>query len=106
MLHRLMGFAMLAVAVLTGSAAAESAGGIFRENCARCHGETGKADRPMSRTLKVAPLVHDARLATMTPEEIARLVREDPKHAGVAQIRDPDLEAAARFVRELARRTE
>jgi mono/diheme cytochrome c family protein len=98
--------AMLAGVAVAGSAAAESAAGIFLDNCARCHGEKGKADLPMSRTLKVAPLVHDARLAAMTPEEIARLVREDPKHAGVAQIRDVDLEAAARFVKELAGRTE
>ncbi len=101
-----------AVAVLAGlvlmlaggpaPARAESPADVFLESCARCHGETGKADMPMSRTLKVAPLVHDARLARMTPAQIAQLIRSDPKHAGVVELRGLDLESAAVFVKKLA----
>lgn len=97
--------AALAFVLVAGSsrpARAQSPAEVFLENCARCHGETGKADVPVSRTLKVAPLVNDARLARMTPEEIARVIREDPKHAAVVELRHLDLESAAVYVKKLA----
>ena len=78
----------------------------FKRACARCHGEGGKSDTPHGRPLKVAPLVNDARLANMTPAEIVHLVKTDPKHHGVVHLESADLEAAAVFVKTLARRTD
>lgn len=76
----------------------------FNRACARCHGEGGKTDTPHGRPLKVAPLVNDARLAHMTPEEIVHLVKTDPKHRGVVHLENADLQAAAVFVKTLAKR--
>jgi mono/diheme cytochrome c family protein len=78
------------------------AAAVYRARCAPCHGTTGRSDTPQSRSLKVAPLVHDASLARATPAEIAARVRADPKHRAVADVRDADLEIAARWVRHLA----
>lgn len=75
---------------------------VYEARCARCHGERGKTDTSVGRVLKVRPLVDDARLARMTPEEIARLVLSDPKHQGVVDLDPVDVEAAARFVKRLA----
>jgi len=75
---------------------------VFRSQCARCHGERGRTDTSTARALKVAPLVNDARLAAMTPQEIVALVRADPKHRGVVTLRDADLIRAAYFVKQLA----
>jgi len=58
---------VLAFFIVAGSSRpcrAQSPAEVFLENCARCHGETGKADVPVSRTLKVAPLVNDASART------------------------------------------
>jgi mono/diheme cytochrome c family protein len=35
--------------------AAESGAGIYRTNCATCHGTTGKGDGPMSPRLRIVP---------------------------------------------------
>jgi mono/diheme cytochrome c family protein len=75
---------------------------VFQARCAKCHGAAGATDTPMARALKVAPLVNDAKLARMTPAEIAALVRSDTKHRGVVDLEDADLEAAALFVKKLA----
>ena len=82
--------------------AAVSPAAVFRSQCARCHGERGRTDTSTARALKVAPLVNDARLAAMTPQEIVALVRADPKHRGVVTLRDADLIRAAYFVKQLA----
>jgi len=52
---------------------------VFHAQCALCHGEGGRADTRIGRALKVAALVNDARLAAMTAEQIATLVKGDPK---------------------------
>lgn len=83
---------------------ARSPGAVYQSDCARCHGAAGRADTPISRALKVPPLVHDGRLAHMTPEEIAKVVKGDPKHRSIVRLRSADLEAAAVFVKELAAR--
>jgi hypothetical protein len=41
----------------------------------------------------------------MTPTEIVGLVKSDPKHQSVVQLEDADLEAAALYVKRLARQS-
>jgi mono/diheme cytochrome c family protein len=79
---------------------------VFQARCARCHGDTGKADTSVARALKVAPLVSDAKLARMTPAEIVNLVKSNPKHRGVVHLREADLKAAAFFAKKLAKQCE
>jgi mono/diheme cytochrome c family protein len=75
---------------------------VYRTRCSRCHGGDGRSDTPLGRVLKVAPLADDARLARMSPGQIADAVRASQKHRDVAVLTDEELEAAARFVRILA----
>ena len=79
---------------------------IFETRCARCHGDTGKADTSEARALKARPLVNDAELARMTPAEIVSAVKSDLKHQGIVDLNDltdAELQAAAAFVSELAK---
>lgn len=102
---------LIVVALAARAASAEpgarDGAAVFAARCARCHGESGRADTPSARALKVRPLVDDATLAVMAPAEIAKMVRSDAKHNGVGALRgvdDADLEAAAAFVRGLAKK--
>jgi len=95
---------MLASGAGTKARERQAAGGeaVFRARCARCHGETGRSDTPYGRSLKVAPLRSDPRLATMKAADIAKRVRSDAKHRAVVELDEGDLDAAATFVRKLA----
>lgn len=80
---------------------------VFHARCAKCHGETGKTEPAIARALKVRPLANDPALARLTPAEIVGLIKSDPKHRGVVDLKDvtdADVEAAAFYVRELARK--
>jgi cytochrome c len=76
---------------------------MFKARCAPCHGESGAADTPQARALKVPPLIHDHRLSCMSVPDIVQLVKSDPKHRGVVKLEDAHLEAAAAFVKHLAK---
>jgi mono/diheme cytochrome c family protein len=99
---------LLAGIVLVGPARSEEDEAIFKSHCARCHGETGTSDTPGARALKVRPLVNDPAVAAMTPRQIVDAIKSGPKHRGVAsgvyELGDADLERAAAFARELAKR--
>ncbi len=92
----------LLVALAAASARPED-GAIFRARCGSCHGETGRADSMEARALKVPPLRDYKRLRGMTPAELAAVVRRNAKHAGVMQVSDADLLAAAEYVTQLVR---
>jgi mono/diheme cytochrome c family protein len=77
----------------------------FKAHCAHCHGEDGRSDTLDARALKVEPLAGDARLARMTPAEIVIAVKSNDKHRAVVTLDDADLEWAARYVVELAKKT-
>jgi mono/diheme cytochrome c family protein len=78
---------------------------VFQKRCAPCHGASGRTDTPAARALKVRPLADDPVLARMTPSELVHAITSNPKHRGVSALADAapaDIEAAARFVHELA----
>jgi hypothetical protein len=56
-----------------------------------------------ARALKVPPLQDYKRLRDITGAEIAAAVRRNAKHAGVTQVSDADLLAAAEYVTKLVR---
>lgn len=79
---------------------------VFKARCAKCHGESGKTDTAGARALKVRPLANDAELARMAPADIVKAIKSDPKHQGVGAVNgleDTELEAAAVFVKKLAK---
>ena len=65
---------------LATSSRAEDPAAVFKENCAKCHGETGQADTPASATLKVPKLAGDAKVAAMAVPEIVKMMKENEKH--------------------------
>lgn len=99
---------VLAVAVAAAAPAAgeplagDSSAAAYMARCATCHGMHGKTQTRLGRVLKVAPFAGDARLAAMTPAAIARLVKANPKHRGVAQRTDAEIDAAVLHVHRLA----
>jgi mono/diheme cytochrome c family protein len=98
----------LVIAVLgIDPAIAADGDAVFRARCARCHGDSGRTDTASGRALKVRPLASDAKLARMTPADILKAIKSNPKHRAVGALVDVDdreLGAAAAVVRELAKR--
>lgn len=78
---------------------------VFGAHCARCHGQSGKADTPQARALKVRPLVNDAAIARMTAADVVQAIRSDAKHQSMGSLTDVDdaeMQAVAAFVKGLA----
>ena len=71
---------MLALAGRAAPGRAEDPAAVFKENCAKCHGETGQADTPASATLKVPKLAGDAKIAGMAIPDIVKMMKENEKH--------------------------
>jgi hypothetical protein len=82
--------------------ALRAAAAAFNAKCARCHGTSGRSDTDNGRALKVAPLRGHPRLQRMTPADIASAVKANPKHHGVVELEERDIDAAAPFVKHLA----
>jgi cytochrome c553 len=98
---------MVSVAVLlllAGSSAWAADGAeIYKSQCAKCHGESGKADTPVAQALKVPPLAGDADVRKMTLDEVVAKIKENPKHPPVVKsMSEADLAAAAGHAKELA----
>jgi mono/diheme cytochrome c family protein len=100
---RLGRFAMAAVVTLAvGSGAAFAADGaaVYKAHCAKCHGETGKADTAAAKAMKVPALAGDAKVAGMSDADLAVQIRANKKHASL-KLNDADLAAVAAYVKQL-----
>lgn len=97
---------MLAAALVLASApVARAADGaaVFKEQCSKCHGETGHADTTVAKTLKVAALAGDAKVAAMTEAEVVERIKSNDKHPQkIRGLSDEDLTAAAGYAKQLA----
>jgi len=92
--------ASLAAPVLVAAADAPV---VYKTQCAKCHGDTGRADTPFAKPLKIRPLVGDAELAATAPAEIAKMIRNNPKHAPfIKRLTPEDIDTVAPFVKSLA----
>jgi high-affinity iron transporter len=86
------------------------ASGIYKVNCAPCHGPTGKGDGPAAGVLKPAPRDHTDRafMSTMTDEDLAKVIqmgggiKGKPLMPSNPQIKGADLEALVAFTRSLS----
>lgn len=85
--------------------------GLYKANCAACHGEGGKGDGPASAVFKPPPQDHTDReyMDSMTDEDLARViqmggsVRGKPLMPSHPQIKGADLDALVAFTRSLSR---
>jgi mono/diheme cytochrome c family protein len=76
---------------------------IYRSQCAKCHGESGKADTPVAQAMKVPPLAGDAKVQKMTADEIVAGIKGNAKHPPtIKSMGDADLAAAAAYAKQLA----
>jgi mono/diheme cytochrome c family protein len=93
----------LTVALVSFVSAALAADGaaVYKANCAKCHGDTGKGDTPAGKAMKM--LAFDATLGKQSPDDIAAKVKANPKHASVVKAVGDDLPAAAAHVKEIAK---
>ena len=75
---------------------------LFKQNCASCHGETGKADTPAGKAMKVPALAGDAKVAGMSDAELTAAIKANAKHAAVLKkVTDADIPAVAAYVKGL-----
>jgi mono/diheme cytochrome c family protein len=92
------------VALMTPACAtAEDGAAVFKAQCAKCHGETGEADTPAGKTLKVPKLKGDAKVAGMSVEDIVKAVKANEKHKSfITKITDEQINAASGHAKQLA----
>ena len=55
---------------------------LFKQNCASCHGATGQADAPASKSLKVPALAGDANVAGMSAADVTARIKGNPSTRG------------------------
>ena len=92
-----------AVFVASLCAAADDGAAVFKAQCAKCHGETGEADTPISKTLKVPMLKGDAKVAGMSQDDIVKAVKGNEKHKSfITKLDDKQIGAAAGYTKQLA----
>jgi mono/diheme cytochrome c family protein len=101
---------LLVAALLAGGVRAEPAasGGaaVFQTHCAGCHGDSGRADTPGARALKVRPLAGDPALARMQVAAVVTVITSNAKHrclGALTGVDDAALGLAAGFVRHVAK---
>ena len=95
--------ALLVVSRLGPIASAEEPAAVFKDNCAKCHGETGQADTPAGQMLKVPKLAGNTKVAGMAVADLVKSVKENEKHkAMLKKLSDAQIEAGASAARTLA----
>jgi len=92
-----------AALLMPWQATAEDGAAVYKAQCAKCHGETGEADTPAGKTLKVPKLKGDAKIAGMSDDEIVALVKGNAKHKSfISKLSAEQIAAAAGHAKQLA----
>ena len=91
--------------LLVASSAASAADGaaVFKTQCAKCHGETGKSDTSIGKAMKVPPLAGDPKVQKMSESDVVARIKGNEKHPPpVKSLGDDDVNAVAAHVKLLA----
>ena len=96
----------VSIALLAGGAgwAEDTSQGekLYAENCAKCHGDDGRAQTPVGKAMKASSLVDAKWAAGDSTSALIAAVRANAKHQAVAKLSDEELTAIAGYVRQLA----
>jgi mono/diheme cytochrome c family protein len=94
----------VSVALVTPMCAtAEDGAAMFKAQCAKCHGDSGEADTPAGKTLKVPKLKGDAKVAGMSVEDLVKAIKDNTKHKSfITKLTDEQITAAAGHAKQLA----
>lgn len=77
---------------------------VFTKNCGVCHGESGAADTPAAKSMKLKPFKGNAEVASASVDDLVGKIKANPKHAGlVKKLSDEELTAAAAHAQSLAK---
>jgi cytochrome c len=85
-----------------GAALAADGAAIFKDHCAKCHGESGHADSPIAKAMKAPAIAGNANVAGMSDADLAAKVKDIKQHAGLKAMADADLAAAVAHSKDLA----
>jgi mono/diheme cytochrome c family protein len=83
-------------------AAAFDASVLYKEECARCHGDTSHSDTATGKAMKVPELAGNQKLQKISTADFAAIVRNHPRHAPRKGLNDSDAGALAAYVKQLA----
>lgn len=98
----LLGAAALLVAS-SSSLWAEGGADLFKTQCAKCHGDTGKSDTAVGKKMNIPPLAGDAKIAAMSGDDISKQLLAAEKHPkAVKNMSAADAAAVAAYVKQLA----
>lgn len=89
--------------IASSAALAADGAAIFTAECAKCHGDTGKADTTIGKAMKVPPLAGDAKIQKMSASDVAAVIKSNEKHPPTIKgLSDDDINAVAAYVKQLA----
>lgn len=92
-------FSMVAVSHVRGL----DGDAVYKEKCAKCHGQTGKGDTPTGKSMKVPSMVGDPKVIEASAEELMKKIRENKKHKEpVKKMSDEELQAVIPVIKRLA----
>jgi cytochrome c len=92
----------LLLAAGSGVALAADGAAVYKAQCAKCHGETGQADSPAAKAMKVPAIAGDAKIAGLSDADLVAKIKENKKHVTLKSLSDADLAAAAAYAKQLA----
>ena len=99
----LMTIALGATLLMPWRATAEDGAAVYKAQCAKCHGDTGEADTPAAKTLKVPKLKGDAKVAGMSVPDIVAAVKANEKHKSfIKKLSDEQITAGAGQAKQIA----
>src|SRR5690349_8210387 len=74
---------------------------VWKEHCAKCHGDTGKGDTKMGRKLSIGDLTDPAMQAKFTDEEALKAMKEGVKDKSDKQVMKPAENVSAEEMKAL-----
>jgi mono/diheme cytochrome c family protein len=105
---RMMVVAATALIVLAGSGIIARAGdedpaAVYKEHCAKCHGDTGRGDTPSGKMLKTPDLVGNAEVAGTPVPDLVKAIQASEKHkAPLKKLSEAQITAGATRAKALA----